>query len=78
MAPLGAVSHRLGMFITISSNSWLRAWIGLEFNLLSFIPIISNNKNILTLEASLKYFLIQALVSSTLLFIITIQIRTLL
>nr|AVN67486.1 NADH dehydrogenase subunit 2 [Panchlora nivea] len=60
----------LGMFITISSNSWLSAWMGLEINLLSFIPIMSNNKNIFTMEASLKYFLIQALASSTLLFII--------
>nr|AVN67297.1 NADH dehydrogenase subunit 2 [Blaberus sp. B007] len=59
-----------GMLMTISSNSWLSAWMGLEINLLSFIPIMSNNKNIYTTEASLKYFLVQALASSTLLFII--------
>nr|AVN67286.1 NADH dehydrogenase subunit 2 [Blaberus peruvianus] len=59
-----------GMLITISSNSWLSAWMGLEINLLSFIPIMSNNKNIYTTEASLSYFLVQALASSTLLFII--------
>nr|YP_010946856.1 NADH dehydrogenase subunit 2 [Rhabdoblatta similsinuata]WGO57613.1 NADH dehydrogenase subunit 2 [Rhabdoblatta similsinuata] len=59
-----------GMFITISSNSWLSAWMGLEINLLSFIPLMSNNNNIFTTEAALKYFLIQALASSTLLFII--------
>ena len=29
----------------------------LTINLLSFIPIISNNKNIFTIEAPLKYFL---------------------
>nr|AVN67896.1 NADH dehydrogenase subunit 2 [Epilampra maya] len=59
-----------GMMITISSNSWLGAWMGLEINLLSFIPIMSNNDNIYTTEASLNYFLIQALASATLLFII--------
>nr|WGO58003.1 NADH dehydrogenase subunit 2 [Rhabdoblatta densimaculata] len=59
-----------GMLITISSNSWLGAWMGLEINLLSFIPLMSNNNNVYTTEAALKYFLIQALASSSLLFII--------
>nr|AVN67379.1 NADH dehydrogenase subunit 2 [Elliptorhina chopardi] len=59
-----------GLAITISSTSWLGAWMGLEINLLSFIPLMTNNDNIFTSEASLKYFLIQALASSTLLFII--------
>nr|AVN67399.1 NADH dehydrogenase subunit 2 [Elliptorhina javanica] len=59
-----------GLVITISSNSWLGAWMGLEVNLLSFIPLMTNSDNILTSEASLKYFLIQALASSSLLFII--------
>nr|YP_009333619.1 NADH dehydrogenase subunit 2 [Thitarodes sejilaensis]ANM47902.1 NADH dehydrogenase subunit 2 [Thitarodes sejilaensis] len=57
-------------FISISSNSWLGSWIGLEINLLTFIPLISNNNNLLYAEASLKYFLIQALTSSNLLFLI--------
>nr|AVN67593.1 NADH dehydrogenase subunit 2 [Anallacta methanoides] len=57
-----------GIVITISSNSWLGAWMGLEINLLSFIPIMSNSNNILTTEASLKYFLIQTLSSVVLLF----------
>nr|YP_009555371.1 NADH dehydrogenase subunit 2 [Triodia sylvina]AZU95908.1 NADH dehydrogenase subunit 2 [Triodia sylvina] len=56
--------------ISISSNSWLGCWIGLEINLLSFIPLINNNNNLLYSEASLKYFLIQALASSNLLFLI--------
>nr|YP_010946804.1 NADH dehydrogenase subunit 2 [Pycnoscelus nigra]WGO57561.1 NADH dehydrogenase subunit 2 [Pycnoscelus nigra] len=59
-----------GLLITVSSNSWLGAWMGLEINLLSFIPLMSNNDNMFTTEASLKYFLIQALASATLLFII--------
>nr|YP_010958738.1 NADH dehydrogenase subunit 2 [Baronia brevicornis]WNB35756.1 NADH dehydrogenase subunit 2 [Baronia brevicornis] len=56
--------------ISISSNSWLGCWIGLEINLLSFIPLISNSKNLLSSEASLKYFLIQSISSINFLFLI--------
>nr|AVN67907.1 NADH dehydrogenase subunit 2 [Lobopterella dimidiatipes] len=57
-----------GILITISSNSWLGSWMGLEINLLSFIPLMSSQENIYTTEASLKYFLIQAMASIILLF----------
>nr|WGO57938.1 NADH dehydrogenase subunit 2 [Hemithyrsocera longiseta] len=57
-----------GILITISSNSWLGSWMGLEINLLSFIPLMSTQDNTFTTEASLKYFLIQALASTILLF----------
>nr|ABY57643.1 NADH dehydrogenase subunit 2 [Paraleucophenga shanyinensis] len=57
-----------GTLITITSNSWLSAWMGLEINLLSFIPIMSDNNNLTSTESSLKYFLTQALASSVLLF----------
>nr|YP_010449513.1 NADH dehydrogenase subunit 2 [Anelytra obtusa]UTU96074.1 NADH dehydrogenase subunit 2 [Anelytra obtusa] len=60
----------LGTLITISSNSWLGVWMGLEINLLSFIPLMTNHNNILTTEASLKYFLIQTFASAILLFAI--------
>nr|AVN68344.1 NADH dehydrogenase subunit 2 [Euphyllodromia sp. Z257] len=60
----------MGAVISISSNSWVGIWMGLEINLLSFIPMMSNSNNIYTTEASLKYFLIQALTSSILLFTI--------
>uniref|UniRef100_UPI0030FE2189 NADH dehydrogenase subunit 2 n=1 Tax=Citellophilus tesquorum TaxID=506900 RepID=UPI0030FE2189 len=63
----------LSTFICISSDSWLGAWIGLEMNLLSFIPLMNNNSNSLSNEASLKYFLTQALGSIILLFSICIN-----
>nr|YP_010586740.1 NADH dehydrogenase subunit 2 [Papilio natewa]UZZ44654.1 NADH dehydrogenase subunit 2 [Papilio natewa] len=59
--------------ISISSNSWLGCWIGLEINLLSFTPLISNQKNILSSEAALKYFLTQAIASINFLFSILIK-----
>uniref|UniRef100_A0AAU7LK55 NADH-ubiquinone oxidoreductase chain 2 n=1 Tax=Thalassa montezumae TaxID=3129753 RepID=A0AAU7LK55_9CUCU len=57
-----------GTLITISSFSWLSMWIGLELNLLSFIPLMSKKKNPLSSEASLKYFIIQAISSMIILF----------
>nr|YP_009093639.1 NADH dehydrogenase subunit 2 [Plutella xylostella]AIS35851.1 NADH dehydrogenase subunit 2 [Plutella xylostella] len=59
--------------ISISSNSWLGCWIGLEINLLSFIPLISNVNNLLMTEASLKYFLVQSIASINLLFFILMK-----
>nr|UTU97022.1 NADH dehydrogenase subunit 2 [Aedes koreicus]WON66412.1 NADH dehydrogenase subunit 2 [Aedes koreicus] len=60
-----------GSLISISSNSWLGAWMGLEINLLSFIPLMNEGKkNLMTSESSLKYFLTQAFASSILLFAI--------
>nr|QXM16935.1 NADH dehydrogenase subunit 2 [Neoneuromus coomani] len=59
-----------GTLITISSNSWLGAWMGLEINLLCFIPLMSTTKNLISNESALKYFLAQALASSILLFAI--------
>nr|UJG45293.1 NADH dehydrogenase subunit 2 [Beris vallata] len=53
-----------GTFITISSTSWLGAWMGLEINLLSFIPLMNDNNNLMSTEAALKYFLVQAIASS--------------
>nr|YP_009378998.1 NADH dehydrogenase subunit 2 [Pachycerina decemlineata]ARI44212.1 NADH dehydrogenase subunit 2 [Pachycerina decemlineata] len=57
-----------GTMITVSANSWLSAWMGLEINLLSFIPLMSDTNNLMSTEASLKYFLTQALASAVLLF----------
>nr|QKE61546.1 NADH dehydrogenase subunit 2 [Dipseliopoda sp. AJB-2020] len=53
--------------ISISSISWLSMWIGLEINLLSFIPLMSEN-SLMSSEAMMKYFLIQTLGSSLFLY----------
>nr|YP_010360283.1 NADH dehydrogenase subunit 2 [Spirama retorta]UNQ84425.1 NADH dehydrogenase subunit 2 [Spirama retorta] len=63
--------------ISISSNSWLGCWIGLEINLLSFIPLISNSNNLLATEASLKYFLTQSIASINFLFSILLKMMLL-
>nr|YP_010417700.1 NADH dehydrogenase subunit 2 [Junonia westermanni]USF17859.1 NADH dehydrogenase subunit 2 [Junonia westermanni] len=60
--------------ISISTNSWLGCWIGLEINLLSFIPLMSNPNNLLNSEASLKYFLTQSIASINFLFSILLNL----
>nr|AQP28865.1 NADH dehydrogenase subunit 2 [Mirocapritermes sp. 2 TB-2017] len=65
-----------GMLVSISSNSWLGAWMGLEINLMSFIPLMSNVKNMYNTEASLKYFIVQVLASATLLFLVVMKTLT--
>nr|URH16814.1 NADH dehydrogenase subunit 2 [Constrictotermes cyphergaster] len=62
-----------GMLMSVSSNSWLGAWMGLEINLMSFIPLMSNVKNMYNTEASLKYFIVQVLASATLLFMVVMK-----
>lgn len=46
---------------TIISPNWLIAWIILEINILRFIPLIIATKSNQETEASIKYFLSQAL-----------------
>nr|QXT44836.1 NADH dehydrogenase subunit 2 [Microchironomus tabarui] len=58
----------LGTLISVSSSSWFSVWMGLEINLLSFIPLTMKLNNLFSSEASLKYFLTQAIASSILLF----------
>nr|AQP27372.1 NADH dehydrogenase subunit 2 [Aderitotermes cf. fossor BDIT074] len=65
-----------GMLVSVSSNSWLGAWMGLEINLMSFIPLMSNVKNMYNTEASLKYFIVQVLASATLLFLVVMKTLT--
>nr|YP_009116498.1 NADH dehydrogenase subunit 2 [Zinaida nascens]AJD80539.1 NADH dehydrogenase subunit 2 [Zinaida nascens] len=55
-----------------TSNSWMGCWMGLEINLLSFIPLISNSNNLLNWEASLKYFLSEPIATINFLFSILV------
>nr|AFP67553.1 NADH dehydrogenase subunit 2 [Agamura persica]AFS35060.1 NADH dehydrogenase subunit 2 [Agamura persica] len=46
--------------ITMMSNHWLLAWLGLELNTLSVLPILIKSHHPRATEATTKYFLIQA------------------
>nr|AEP94613.1 NADH dehydrogenase subunit 2 [Mimus polyglottos] len=58
----------LGSTITISSNHWITAWAGLEINTLAVLPLISKSHHPRAIEATTKYFLVQAAASALVLF----------
>nr|QWK41050.1 NADH dehydrogenase subunit 2 [Tenomerga trabecula] len=57
----------LGTMISISSYSWLSVWMGLEINLISFIPMILDTTMTSSTESSIKYFISQSMASTMLL-----------
>lgn len=65
--PLFSSTLFLGTIIALSSNQWIYIWIGLEINLLSFIPLVISQSNNQETEAAIKYFLAQATGSGLLL-----------
>nr|WRQ18251.1 NADH dehydrogenase subunit 2 [Nandigallia matai] len=52
-----------GVIFSISSNSWMMIWIGLEISMMSIMPLMCN-KNLLSSESSMKYFIVQSISSS--------------
>nr|YP_010714886.1 NADH dehydrogenase subunit 2 [Callimerus chinensis]WDE20700.1 NADH dehydrogenase subunit 2 [Callimerus chinensis] len=71
------ISMIIGTFMAISSYSWFGMWMGLEINMISVMPLFSQPKNMYSSEASIKYFLTQALASMIILFsIILLSIST--
>nr|AIC78732.1 NADH dehydrogenase subunit 2 [Profundulus guatemalensis] len=58
----------LGTTITFASHHWLLAWMGLEINTLAIIPLMAQLHHPRAIEATTKYFLIQATGAATLLF----------
>nr|YP_010309678.1 NADH dehydrogenase subunit 2 [Actenodia billbergi]UMR54795.1 NADH dehydrogenase subunit 2 [Actenodia billbergi] len=64
----------LGTLIATSAYSWFGMWMGLEINMLSIIPLMSSSKNMFSSEASLKYFITQAMASLILLLSINLML----
>nr|UEP16619.1 NADH dehydrogenase subunit 2 [Megalotomus costalis] len=58
----------MSSLMVLSADNWLGMWMGLEINLMSFIPLISKSKNKSTSQAMMIYFLTQSIGSITLLF----------
>nr|YP_009253317.1 NADH dehydrogenase subunit 2 [Protobothrops flavoviridis]BAU97461.1 NADH dehydrogenase subunit 2 [Protobothrops flavoviridis]BAU97474.1 NADH dehydrogenase subunit 2 [Protobothrops flavoviridis]BAU97487.1 NADH dehydrogenase subunit 2 [Protobothrops flavoviridis]BAU97513.1 NADH dehydrogenase subunit 2 [Protobothrops flavoviridis]BAU97526.1 NADH dehydrogenase subunit 2 [Protobothrops flavoviridis] len=58
--------------ITVTTH-WLMAWVCLEINTLSMVPIISKPHHPRATEATTKYFLTQTLASMTILFATTMN-----
>nr|WJH18324.1 NADH-ubiquinone oxidoreductase chain 2 [Carpococcyx renauldi]WJH18325.1 NADH-ubiquinone oxidoreductase chain 2 [Carpococcyx renauldi] len=62
------MSLLMGTTITISSNHWMMAWTGLEINTLAITPLIAKSHHPRAIEATIKYFLVQAAASTLVLF----------
>nr|AXA45250.1 NADH dehydrogenase subunit 2 [Lucerapex sp. MNHN IM 2013-19988] len=58
----------LGTLLAVSSIHWLSIWAGLEINLIGFLPLLIYQKGISESESAVKYFVMQALGSSFLIF----------
>nr|YP_001382321.1 NADH dehydrogenase subunit 2 [Sepia esculenta]BAF73649.1 NADH dehydrogenase subunit 2 [Sepia esculenta] len=56
----------MGTMTTLSSPHWLTMWVGLELNLMGFLPLMNIKGKSLEAEASMKYFIIQSMSSSVL------------
>nr|AAF02938.1 NADH dehydrogenase subunit II [Austrolebias bellottii] len=73
MLPMLLNALILGTLITLSSSHWLLAWVGLEINSFAIIPLMAQNPHPRALEATLKYFIIQATAAIMLLFSSTLN-----
>nr|YP_010454099.1 NADH dehydrogenase subunit 2 [Heteroteuthis hawaiiensis]QXJ42089.1 NADH dehydrogenase subunit 2 [Heteroteuthis hawaiiensis] len=58
----------VGTLLSLSSSHWLTMWMGLELNLMGFLPLMNIKGKMLEAEASMKYFIIQSMSSSMLIF----------
>nr|YP_009501957.1 NADH dehydrogenase subunit 2 [Psylla alni]AWU49042.1 NADH dehydrogenase subunit 2 [Psylla alni] len=63
----------LSISFSLSSNSWMSIWIGMEMNLLTFIFMILETKTFNSTESCMKYFLIQSVGSLIFLFSVSVQ-----
>lgn len=63
----------ISTIIVIRSRNWLNIWIGLEINLISFIPLIYKSKNNYLSQGIIIYFLIQRIASTIFIIIILIN-----
>nr|WAK98937.1 NADH dehydrogenase subunit 2 [Trichosurus vulpecula] len=65
-----SISLLLGTSLTLLSNHWLVAWMGLEINTLAIIPMMTYPNHPRATESAIKYFLTQSTASMMLMFAI--------
>nr|ACR50852.1 NADH dehydrogenase subunit 2 [Rhinocheilus lecontei] len=63
----------LSTLMITSTTHWLMTWVCLEINTLSMIPLISKPNHPRATEAATKYYLIQTMTSTTILFAATMN-----
>nr|YP_087180.1 NADH dehydrogenase subunit 2 [Monodelphis domestica]CAD48201.1 NADH dehydrogenase subunit 2 [Monodelphis domestica] len=63
-----SLSLLTGTSVTLISNHWLTAWMGLEINTLAIIPLMTYPHHTRNTESAIKYFMTQATASMLLMF----------
>nr|YP_009340658.1 NADH dehydrogenase subunit 2 [Vema ewingi]APQ42947.1 NADH dehydrogenase subunit 2 [Vema ewingi] len=58
----------IGSWEAICSAHWVCVWLGLEINMIGFIPIMVYSGGFREIESGMKYFLVQSLASGLMLF----------
>nr|UBA17442.1 NADH dehydrogenase subunit 2 [Peruphasma schultei] len=53
----------ISVLISISANSWFVVWMGMEINMMAFLPLMMEQNNNLSKESALTYFLTQTIAS---------------
>nr|YP_010882141.1 NADH dehydrogenase subunit 2 [Lopaphus sphalerus]WID87055.1 NADH dehydrogenase subunit 2 [Lopaphus sphalerus] len=53
----------MSIMISVSANSWFTVWMGMEMNIMSFMPLIMEQKNLMSKESALTYFMVQTIAS---------------
>nr|WPW47282.1 NADH dehydrogenase subunit 2 [Halobates alluaudi] len=63
----------MSTLLVLSSENWFGMWMGLEINMLSFIPLMEEEKNMMSSESKMIYFIIQSMASMMFVFMITVN-----
>nr|AGO28117.1 NADH dehydrogenase subunit 2 [Polytoxus fuscovittatus] len=63
-----------GTMMVMSTNKWIIMWVGLEMNMMGFIPMLHKMKNIYSSESMIIYFSIQSM--GSLIMLITIMMSS--
>nr|ADV36609.1 NADH dehydrogenase subunit 2 [Thylamys venustus]ADV36642.1 NADH dehydrogenase subunit 2 [Thylamys venustus] len=63
-----SISLLMGTVLTLVSNHWLMAWMGLEINTLAIIPLMTSSHHPRSTESATKYFMTQATASMIIMF----------
>nr|YP_011026010.1 NADH dehydrogenase subunit 2 [Ventidius pulai]WQM87282.1 NADH dehydrogenase subunit 2 [Ventidius pulai] len=58
----------MSTIMVISSENWFSMWMGLEINMMSFIPLMEKMKNYQSSESKMIYFIIQSMSSMMFMF----------
>nr|QGZ08806.1 NADH dehydrogenase subunit 2 [Cryptopsaras couesii] len=66
--PILCLSLGLGTTLTFMSSHWMLTWMGLEMNTLAILPLLAKRHHPRAIEATIKYFLVQATAAAVLLF----------